>query len=712
MNRIFISASLLLCSLQGFNQTVTPSDSTRTRVLNEVVISTSRIEKEASTEPRSVTVINAQQIAASNVKTLPELLSQIESIYIVGNGMNPGGNQSVSMRGTNTNQSAILIDGVSLNDPSSPNNSFDIGDLTLNSIERIEIVRGSNSTIYGSGAIGGSINIITKEKGEKPFEANVDFRFGTNYNVSNALVRYTDKSGVYASVGLNSISSKGFDAALDTSSIRPLEPHDLDQFQQTDFIGKIGYDKNKLKLSASMKSLQKLGDIDKGAFTNDNNYTLETHRNIYQFKGRYDLDSKISLQGTYAYSTNTRTSIDDSSLVQISPTQVFDHQYYKGYFTGSNSQAEVLCLYKAASLNIATGIGFNNERMNNETEFISNDPFFPYTSKLNYNDSNLHQQNIYGFVHGDYNFKEQGLPPLNLSAGLRYNLNDQYGRAISYEISPSYVQNGNTVYFSLTNGFLNPSLYQLYANDPGSMLKGNRNLKPQSSKSYEIGMKSIIDRSAYFTVAFFKIETTNPVQFVNLWNKSTPLDSLSGFDFNGNTYLNAGVQKNQGIDFSLTIKASSKLSLSMRYSYVESKLSVFKNAIDTNQVAGQHVQLYEGGGFITSESSDIRVVRRPTNMMNAILNYSPSTAMSFRLDARYVSQRYDAFYNSNLGPFGALDSKLINGYTLMDFYARYNITSAIVLGFKVDNMLNTKYTEIMGYRTRGTTYFIDLQVRL
>ena len=329
-------------ALIAFSQILKAQDTSRVKALNEVVISTSRTEKEASTVPRSVTVISDQQIVASNVKTLPELLSQMESIYIVGNGMNAGGNQSVSMRGTNTNQTAILIDGILLNDPSSPNNAFDIGDLTLTSIERIEIVRGSNSALYGSGAIGGSINIITKDRGDKPFEAGVDLRYGSDYAVNNAFIRYSDKSGIYGSIGLNTITSKGFDATVDTSTLRPIQPRDLDDFHQTDFIGKIGYDKKNFKISLTAKSLEKFSNIDNGAFSNDNNNTLATNRQVYQIKSQYILNPKVTFQGNLAYTANQRTNINDSSLVARDTADYFDHSYFKGINTGNNLQGEIL----------------------------------------------------------------------------------------------------------------------------------------------------------------------------------------------------------------------------------------------------------------------------------------------------------------------------------------------------------------------------------
>jgi vitamin B12 transporter len=710
MKYILLSAFLFAAIVPAFSQDSSAVDSLKSKVLNEVVISTSRTEKEASTEPRSVTVINTQQIAASNVKTLPELLSQVEGIYILGAGMNPGTNLSLYTRGTNANQTAILLDGILLNDPSSPNSAFDISDLTLNSIERIEIVRGSNSAVYGSGAIGGSINIITRDKGDKPFEANADFRFGTDYNISNALIRYTDKSGVYASVGLNSISSKGFDAVLDTSSKKPIQPNDLDRFQQTDIIGKIGYDKNKLKISAFAKVLQKQGDIDRSPFTNDNNYTLETNRNVYNLKARYAFSNKFSLEGFTSYSQNERISINDSSLVRISPDTAYDHSYFKGTYTGNNLQSEIFGAYSNKHFNLVLGAGSTKEKMNNATEIF--DSYYQYSSVVNYKDSNLMQQNIYAFLHADYNFESLGFKEFTVAGGLRLNMHNVYGNNMSFEFSPSYSKDGNTIYFSHSNGFLNPSLYQLYGNDPSLTQFGNNNLSPQYSKSDELGFKTIVSKTTYFTLAFYTITTKDPIQYVNLWDRNRPVDSLSFADFNGSTYLNVGIQENKGLDFSLNLKPNNELSFALRYAYVVSKLTVNLNDVDTTQTNGDHVQLYEGGTFLSRENEDVKMARRPMTIINAIIMYAPSAKLSFRLDTKYTSARNDVFYNSNLGPAGALDSKLLNGYTLMDFYARYFITGNIALGFKVDNLLNTKYSEIIGYRTRGTAYFFDLQVKL
>jgi vitamin B12 transporter len=706
MKRQLILFIACLTSLFAFSQ-----DTPKVNNIREVVVSTSRIEKDANSEPRSITVIDAKQIAAANVKTLPELLSQQEGLYILGNGMNPGSNLSIFTRGTNANQTLIMIDGVVVNDPSSPDNSFDINDITLNSIERIEIVRGSNSTIYGSGAIGGSINIITKGKGDKPFEALTDNRFGKTMTVSNNMVRYTDNSGIYASVGISSIGSKGIDAAADNGTQINYQPRDNDGFQQNDFIGKLGYDKGRLKLNGTAKVLQKFSDIDKGAFRNDNNYTLETRRHIYAFSGTYHLNTKFDIKANAAWSDNIRTSIDDSNMIA---KDTFDHTYYKGVFTGNSLQSEISALYNTESFDFVIGLGMMKEKMNNKTDFFINDFIngFYYKSVSDFEKLNFNQSNSFGFAHADYDFKKLGLNGLHLGAGMRMNNHNVYGLQPSFEISPSLVANGNVLYISYSTGFQSPSLYQLFVVDSPNMLYGNPKLKPQTSRTLEGGVKVRASNTAFFTASVYRIQTKNDIEFVNLFNKNSGLDTLKYSDYNGNTYLNVGTQTNNGIDLSLNIRPSSQLAMAFRYSYVETHLTARRNAADTAATHGDHIQLYQGGAFLGDDPTEIKVVRRPTNAIHAMINYTPNTNFSFRLDAHYVSQRYDAFYNFAIAPSGAADASLLNSYTLLDFQARYYFTNWVSLGLKIDNILNTKYTEIIGFNTRGTMYFLDLRVEL
>ncbi len=122
----------------------------------------------------SITVITADDIAARQVRTLPDLLKEVPGLNLVQTG-GPGGQTSVFMRGTNSNHTKVLVDGIDLGDPSNPGGAFDLGTFLTQDIQTVEILRGPQSGLYGSDAIGGVINIITKSgSGPAQFNAGVE----------------------------------------------------------------------------------------------------------------------------------------------------------------------------------------------------------------------------------------------------------------------------------------------------------------------------------------------------------------------------------------------------------------------------------------------------------------------------------------------------------------------------------------------------------
>ena len=145
-----------------FSQT----DSIKT-TLNEVVITATRSETPYYQIGSSVSIITSDLIQQKQLKTIVDVLKEIPGLSITQLG-GPGKQTSVFLRGTNSNHTLVILDGVKMNDPSSPSNAFDFSSLNVYDISRIEVVRGSQSTLYGSDAIGGVINIITKKGSGKP----------------------------------------------------------------------------------------------------------------------------------------------------------------------------------------------------------------------------------------------------------------------------------------------------------------------------------------------------------------------------------------------------------------------------------------------------------------------------------------------------------------------------------------------------------------
>ncbi len=135
--------------------------------LDTLTVTASRIPVPLRQIGSSITVITAKDIAARQVYTVADLLRSVPGLDVVQSG-GLGKTTSVFLRGANSNQTLVLVDGIEVNDPSNPGGLFDFAHLTVDNIERIEILRGPQSTLYGSDAIGGVIHIITKQGRGKP----------------------------------------------------------------------------------------------------------------------------------------------------------------------------------------------------------------------------------------------------------------------------------------------------------------------------------------------------------------------------------------------------------------------------------------------------------------------------------------------------------------------------------------------------------------
>ena len=175
------------------------------------ILSAGRVEASSRSVGSSVTVITEKQVHATGARSLDQVLRTVPGLNIAQSG-GLGQTSGIFLRGTNSSQTKVLLDGVPLNDPTSPNRAFDPSKLQLDNIERIEVVRGAQSTIYGSDAIGGVINIITKRgNGPAKFTSTA---YGGSFGTFSQSVGVSGGDGrIHYSTTGSWLTSDGFSAA-------------------------------------------------------------------------------------------------------------------------------------------------------------------------------------------------------------------------------------------------------------------------------------------------------------------------------------------------------------------------------------------------------------------------------------------------------------------------------------------------------------------
>ncbi|HEX2532508.1 MAG TPA: TonB-dependent receptor plug domain-containing protein [Chitinophagaceae bacterium] len=190
---------------------------TATRPLDEVVVTATKYPLKLSQTGKVLSVINRETIERNLGKDLPQLLTEQTSILVNGAFSNPGKDKSLFLRGASNDYTLILLDGVPVNDPSGVGGALDLRLLPLDNIERIEILKGSQSTLYGADAVAGVINIITRKAGPKAIGGFAGASYGS-YNTVQANAGVNGRtSALDYNVNYNYTETDGISEALDTT---------------------------------------------------------------------------------------------------------------------------------------------------------------------------------------------------------------------------------------------------------------------------------------------------------------------------------------------------------------------------------------------------------------------------------------------------------------------------------------------------------------
>ena len=516
MKKKFLIVAAAFIGSQLSAQQLVPILREDTSLLDEIVITANKYPNKTSLTGKVVTIITREQLERSGGKDLSQILTEQSGVYIGGANSNAGKDKSLYLRGARVDHTLITIDGVPVYDPSGIGSNFDIRNLSIDQIERVEILKGSQSTLYGSDAIAGVINIITKKGGVKPLAGNVLLSYGRN-NSFRGNAGINGKSGVIDyDLAYSFFDTKGINEAISNTGFE-----DKDGFQQNSLQAGIGLQAAKNIHIQSYFRYNKIdGDIDQGAFTDELDYTYM--QKSYQAGLRNEfLFDKTKLNVLYNYNHIDRLYIDDSAKSQNG----FD-KYSRGSYTGAEHfiDAYITTPVGGGSSKLTAGADFRTS--NTSQEYSSVGFLGPYSTL--YSADSLHHNQLGLYAALNVNAKTG----FNLELGNRLNIHSSFGSNYVFNINPSYLLNRKFKLFAnVSSGYRTPSLYQLLSE------YGNIDLKPESAYTFEGGVQYFSTNNKFSgRLTGFKRDVTDVIFFY--FNPSTFQSQ----------YINQDKQKDHGAE--------------------------------------------------------------------------------------------------------------------------------------------------------------------
>ncbi|HNQ61139.1 MAG TPA: TonB-dependent receptor [Bacteroidia bacterium] len=701
--------------------------------LKEVTITATRTEKLIFNTGRSVSVITADDIRESNYSTLGELLSFETGVYVPGSGQTPGSVQTIFLSGANSNQTALFIDGIRITDPSSVNNTIDLSEISIHDIEKIEIIRGSHSTLYGSSAIGGVINITTKNPLAQGFHSRGGIStgtFGLNTSVLNpfADVSYKLNNGLYITAMVDYSDVKGLNATVDTITDPSIfKTTDNDDWKKLNTGVGIGFNDLKNQVKVNYKYTNSETDIDRSAFRDDDNYRLDYKRSTLSAAFSRVLKHKMKISLSGGLSQNERHAVNDSSINSFSAD--FDHMFTEDTYTGFNSNLDFIIEKETKHIKFLAGLSGAREEMTTKNYIYSASfPGFVYENLDSLADPKpeARTSSIYFQMDVKGTLLSKKLSNLNFVAGARYDYHQLFNEHFSFELNPSWqFSDKGLMYISYSTGYNAPSLYQLYSKSKyipwdgsvqNDVTQGNLNLKPERSASLEFGIKYRLNNAGILSFSAFNRHMKDQIEYAYLWDGAISIGELgsdfSRDDYRGDRYLNAGSGNTYGMELNLRYMLTKKLSVAAGLSVIQGELNYTISPEEKKALNNTHVQLYNNGVFLTSRTrNEPGLIRRPNTFKGEII-YSPLDKFKIRSVVRYVDIREDVFYDTQIKPQGALNTVSVDEYFLVDLLFTYKLGQHLSLSAFLDNISNEKYSEIRGFSTRGRGLYFKITYQL
>lgn len=513
-----LSISLLALGQAAFAQ---DADTARVSQLNTVVVTATKFAKKQSETGKVLTVISRDYIEHNVGRSVADVLNEQAGIVVNGSGSNPGKNKELYFRGATSSYTPILIDGIPVADATGLSGSaIDLRLLPIDEVERIEILRGTQSTLYGADAIAGVINIIMRKGSGKPIGASGNLTWGSNRSMKGTLGLSGQKDNVDYNLSFTHFETDGISEAARPEGTSTY--FDKDGYKQNAFMANVGVQAtDNLKLQPFVIYSDYNSKYDGGPFADDplnNNKSSLLHSGV---RGIYNLGNKGQLFGNFGYQKVTRSDESQYGVTESDGRAYIAEAY--GHYDVTNW------------LQVLAGLEYRKSELYDTTNQYSTSPYVSVFLK-----------NLHGF---------------NFEAGARYTMHSTFGNKFTYSINPSYlVSDKLKLFVNISTGFKSPTLTALYG-PYGS----NPNLKPEETKSYEAGFQTFLVKDKIdLRVVGFKRDMENVISYI------------------GGGYLNYNKQNDRGVEAELTLRPTDGLTVKLFYAYVDGEVTTQSAGKDTS----------------------------------------------------------------------------------------------------------------------------------
>lgn len=612
---------------------------------NEIVFTANRTDQKLDTVGSSINVITEQQLENGQYQRVSDALSTLPGVNITRTGAN--GESNTFIRGLGSQNILVMIDGVTVNDPSSPGRSFDFSLLNTLDIERIEVLKGPQSTLYGSNAMGGVIQVFTKKGG--PQRTTVTLEGGSYEHVKTTVQTQgqTDTLMYSAAVGFN--TEKGISSA----DSKLAGNHEKDRFKNKNGSFSVNYaplDWINFDLSAHYSDIKTNIDAGGGPMQDD----LYNYQKTKQWIGRFAINTILFgekwLSSLIYDVSDTKRHLHNDPDGDNGYNQNWERGAYKGRLQSITWQ-NTLALHK----DFQTLFGAVYSRESAQSYYNSVTQFGPYEGKQD--KKSINQRSFYLDQH--LNFDNRFFNTI----GIRYEDHSQFGDKTTYRLTSRYnITDTIAIKGSYGTGFKAPTLFQLY--DPTS---GNDRLNAETSKGFDIGFVLTPLTDTNVEITYFQQKVKNRITYV-----SDPITWDS-------QYINRDYTKTKGIEFSVNTKFNDQWGAGINYTYTNAR--DFDNGINTSQKA----------------------LRVPKHMAGTYVNFKPMEKWNLFAEAKYHGSTVSNF--AEWSP-----QRNTKSYWMVNLATDYKINDDVSIYARVNNLLDKDYYTVWGYGEKRINAAVGVKI--